>query len=265
MHILAVDDEKNALRILREAICEAEPSATVYACQEPEEAILHAKENPTDIAFLDICIGPVDGIELGEELKKLNPNINIIFVTSYSEYTMDAIRMHASGYLMKPVIPEDVRKELDNLLNPIKEDETPEGIYAHTFGNFDLFVDGKIVYFSLAKAKEMLAYLIEKEGSAISRKELAAVMFENQEYSRQTQDYLSKIYRALRKSLEEVGADHILIKGRNQYSVDPKAFKSDVRAFFDGDAAAKKAFRGEYMSQYSWGEWTLGEITRTLH
>lgn len=212
MRILAVDDERTALLVLREAIAEAAPNAEVYAVREVEEAERYVRENKVDVAFLDINMGKYSGLEVADRLKEINPMINIIFATGYSEYMPDAIYRHASGYIMKPVSVEDVERELKNLLNPVGADRR-SGVYAHTFGNFDLFVDGQLVSFSLSKSKEMLAYLIDKEGASVNRKELAAAMFEDQPYTKQVQDYISKIFRNLINSLEAVGASDILIKG----------------------------------------------------
>lgn len=267
MNILAVDDERNVLRAIKEAICEAEPSADVIAFQNGEDAIDYAKDHAVDVAFLDICMSDVDGLTLAVALKATNPAINVIFVTSYSEYAIDAIGIHASGYLMKPVVAEDIRKQLDNLLNPVAMQEAEDEksrVFAHTFGNFDLFVDEKPVSFRLSKSKEMLAYLIEREGSIVSRKELASVLFGGQSYDRKTQDYMSKIFRALKLALETVGVENMLVKGHNQYAVDPSAYTSDVRAFFRGEEKARKAYRGEYMAQYSWGETTKSELKKMM-
>lgn len=267
MNILAVDDERNVLRALKESICEAEPAADVVAFQNAEDAVDYAKDHPIDVAFLDICMGESNGLTLAVALKGTNPSVNIIFVTSYSEYAMDAIGLHASGYLMKPVVAVDIRKQLDNLLNPIRvktQEEEKGRVFAHTFGNFDLFVDEKPVSFRLSKSKEMLAYLIEREGSIVSRKELAGVLFDRHPYDRKTQDYMSKIFRALKLALETVGVEDMLVKGHNQYAVDPSKYTSDVRAFFRGDENARKAYRGEYMAQYNWGESTQADMVKML-
>lgn len=264
MNILAIDDERMALTILRDAIREAEPMADIYSCSDAEEGILYAKGHPLDVAFLDINMGMDNGIETAKRLRLFHPSLNVIFVTGYSEYMPDAIRLHASGYVLKPVCSEDIRKELDNLWVMPEKKERESGIRAHTFGRFELYAGGNLVRFSLSKSKEMLAYLINNEGSSINRRELADVLFEDQPYTKQVQDYISKIFMKLKKSLNDVDAGDILIKGRNMYAVDPSKYKSDVRDLFDGDETAIASFKGEYMSQYSWSEDMLAEIERRI-
>lgn len=79
-----------------------------------------AEENVCDVAFLDIQMRSMTGLELAKQLKERQPNVNIIFVTGFSEYTGEAIQLHASGYIEKPVTEEKIRRELDNLRHPVR-------------------------------------------------------------------------------------------------------------------------------------------------
>ena len=177
MRILAVDDEKDALEVLVAAISECEKDAEIKAFNSPTEALNYAAENPPDIAFLDIRMPTMSGLDLAKKLKAINVRVNIVFSTGYSEYASDAFSMHASGYIMKPVSVRLVRKELENLRNPV---ETPNSrIFVRTFGNFELFVDGETLHFSRKPAKELLAYLVDRKGSAVTRKELCSVLLQD--------------------------------------------------------------------------------------
>lgn len=115
MKILAADDEILALEMLTDAIRKAYPDAEVYDFFSPSRLFAFAREHPCDIAFLDIRMRGMTGVELARKLKTLSPRINIIFVTSFREYTGDAMDMHASGYIMKPVTAEKIRAEISDL------------------------------------------------------------------------------------------------------------------------------------------------------
>lgn len=80
-------------------------------------------------------------------LKETNKNMNIIFVTGYSHYAVDAFSIRSSGYLLKPVRSEEIAAELNNLRIPIKSDNKVH-IRVQTFGGFEVFVDGQPVIFS---------------------------------------------------------------------------------------------------------------------
>ena len=120
MNILAVDDEYYALDLLKRALEEVAHGATVFLCRDVRSALTVAREHKPDVAFLDIHMPEKNGIELALDLKKLNPKINIVFATGFSEYMKEGIDLRMSGYIMKPVTPEAVKVELENLRNPIE-------------------------------------------------------------------------------------------------------------------------------------------------
>ena len=118
MRIYAIDDEPDMLELMHREIQKAAPDAEIRDYSHPGELLTAAKETPCDAAFLDIRMPDMDGMELAEELKHLNPKVNIIFVTGYSEYKANAFDLRASGYIMKPVSAMDVREELRHLRFP---------------------------------------------------------------------------------------------------------------------------------------------------
>ena len=260
MRILATDDEQSALNILTGAIKETVPSADVHGFRNPVEALEFMKENKCEIAFLDIQMREMSGIVLARKLKEIYPKINIVFVTGYSQYANEAFALHASGYVYKPVTPDKIIIEMENLRNPVKWKDT--GIYINTFGSFELMANGKEIAFGRAKSKELLEYLVDKQGKSATRKELATVLFETEDYTRSTQDYLSKIVKELIQVLERIGAEKLLKRGLNSYAVDIDAFSCDLYDYEKDDATSEdlNRFQGEYMSQYSWAEVTLARL-----
>ena len=138
MRILCVDDEPLALEMLTQAIEEAIPDADLHPFRKQSELLADAEENGCDIAFLDIHMRGMNGVELAKGLKQINPKMNIIFVTGYDEYTGDAMRLHASGYILKPVTKEKIEEEISDLRFPIvpKNDAL---LKVQCFGNFDVF------------------------------------------------------------------------------------------------------------------------------
>ena len=106
MIVIAVDDERLALENLTEAIEAAAPNARIHSFRYPEDALAFAKENQADVAFLDVEMVGMNGVELAEQLKLHHPDINIIFSTGYGHYRDAAFDLHASGYLTKPITPE---------------------------------------------------------------------------------------------------------------------------------------------------------------
>lgn len=260
MHIIAVDDEQSALNILVGAIREAVPQGQVHGFKNPDEALAFMEETVCEVAFLDIQMRGMNGMELARKMKKIYSKVNVIFTTGYSGYSDEAFSIHASGYVYKPVTGEKIRNEMENLRNPIQWKDA--GIFVQTFGKFELIVDGKVITFGRDKSKEMLAYLVDKRGMSVNRKDLAMVLFEEGDYSRATQNYLSKIIKELVRVLEEAGAARILKRGTNSYAVDVNAFSCDLYNYEKEDASPEEinCFQGEYIKQYSWAELTLARL-----
>lgn len=259
MKIIAVDDEQKALNSVLRVLREVEPEADVAPFTDPQEAFTYLSENKVDVALLDIKMGGLTGMELAEKCKSLCPTVNIIFVTGYSRYTMAALRLHVSGYLMKPVRSDDLRAELSNLRHPL-----PRGkrVRIQTFGNFEVFVDGKPLYIPIAKCRECLAYLVDRKGASVATAELAAVLWEDAPKDRRMMNNTYRVIVDLMKLLKQTGIAEIVIKTRKDMAIDTEQVDCDFYRFLQGDASGVGAFHGEYMTNYSWAEFTLVQLSR---
>ena len=246
MRILAADDEILQLKKLERAIAEAVPGAETVSFSQPSKLLEWVEGGGgADVAFLDVEMGSMTGIEVAKRILAAKPQTNVVFVTGFLEYALDAFKIHASGYLTKPVTADKIRKEMENLRFGVSR------LFIRTFGDFDVFADGVAISFPRAKSKELLAYLVWKRGGMATRKEVSAILFED-EYTQKTQNYLVHIYSDLVKTLQKYGVDNILIKGYNQYAVDTNLFSCDLYDYDAGDPAAVSAYKGDFMSQYEW-------------
>ena len=259
MNFIIVDDERLALQSLHELLRQVAPDANTECFLEPKDALIYLKKQTVDIAFLDIEIGGINGIAFAKMCKDICPYINIIFVTGYDQYAMDAIRLRASGYLMKPVRIKDLENELDHLRYPIPI--TPKSrIRIQTFGNFEIFVDGAPLRFPMAKCKECLAYLVDRKGAMVTTGEIGGVLWEDKPYDKIVQNNTHRVISDLIKTLEQADARNIIIKNRTEMGIDIRTVDCDYFEFLQGNVSHINAFRGEYMSNYSWAELTLSTI-----
>ena len=259
MRILCLDDEPLALRMLEQAVRQSKPDADISAYLDQDELLEQTKQGGCDIAFLDIHMRGMNGVELAKKLKELHPKVNIIFVTGFSEYTGEAMGLHASGYIMKPVTKEKVDKELSDLRFPIvpKSDAL---LRVQCFGNFDVFLPGgEHVRFERSRSKEIFAYLVHRQGSSCSTKEIAAVLFEDEPYDTRQQNYVQQLIHAMIKSLKAVGAEEAIVRSYNALAVDPNVLDCDYYRFKELDAGAVNSFQNEYMSQYYWADFLYDE------
>ncbi|MBQ0079003.1 MAG: response regulator [Eubacterium sp.] len=154
MKALCVDDEILLLEILKKSVLESPDISEVAGFRSAIEALDWAKENPDgfDIAFLDIQIQKMNGLELAEELRKLNHRLPVVFCTGYEEYALDAFKVHAAGYLTKPIHPADVQEQIDTI-KEILDLEDNKKLEVKCFGNFEVYADGKPLSFKRKKSK----------------------------------------------------------------------------------------------------------------
>jgi len=267
MIILAIDDERPALRLLTDAVSEALPGAEFHGFTKTGEFLEFAKDHPADIAFLDIRIHDMSGLEVAKNLKELQPKVNIIFLTGYSEYKGDAMDLHASGYILKPVTKEKVEEELKYLRQPAEE--KPEGDYiiqVKTFGNFEaLDRNGKPISFDRSKAKEALAYLVYRRGTSVNSRELHAAIFEDGAYDKNSVNYLQQILQSMMRGLRNASAEDAVEKDYDSYRILPDKISCDYYRFLDGDARAVNQYTGEFMAQYTWAEFVNGYLDEIFH
>ena len=257
MTFLLTDDEPMQLKELETVLRRVRPEAGIFPFSWPDDALEWAKGHPIDVAFLDIQTGGMSGLELALELKKIKPDIHIIFATGYSQYAVDAFSIHASGYLLKPVTEEAVLRELTFLYG---ERKAQKRVRVKTFGGFDVFVDDQPVRFGRAKSKELFAYLIDRRGSSVTTGEAYGALFEDAEETLSGKSYFRTILREMVNSLKKVDAEDVLVIGRNSYAVIPDKLDCDYYRFLEGDPVAVNAFQNDYMSIYGWAELHNAEL-----
>lgn len=276
MKILAADDERLALEMMTDAIRQAYPDTKIYDFTSPSKLLFFAERNACDIAFLDIQMRGMNGVDLARKLKRISPKINIIFVTSYNEFTGEAMEMHASGYILKPVTVPKIIAEMSDLRYQISSgdcdkkdrnltsDHKQPLLRIQCFGNFDVFtLRNQILHFERSRAKEVLAYLVYLKGTSCSAREIASVLFEDGIYDRKQQSYVQKIISSMLNTLKQYGAETVIEKSYNSIALKTHLVQCDYFDFIRGNGMEKGiVYSGNFMSQYSWAEFVTGYLDR---
>ncbi len=135
MIAMTVDDERPMLAALTAAVSASPDISSVMEFTTCSSALEWAENNTVDVAFLDISMRGMGGLKLAEKIVELHPDCRIIFCTGYTQYALDAIQLHVSGYLLKPITAEAVQKELDY----IKGRKAKEKLLSvQCFGSFEV-------------------------------------------------------------------------------------------------------------------------------
>ena len=253
MIILIVDDEEYLREDLRDALERVSPGNEYFFASEYNGAMKLIDKTAFDIAFLDIQMPGKNGLALAEIIKKKCPKMNIVMVTAYSEYALDALKLFVSGYILKPVMDDDLKEVLDNLRNPVDGNEKEKSIAVKCFGNFEVYVGEKAVKFSRAKGKELFAYLVCLRGTSATRGEICANIFEESN-EKKAFEHLKKAVQSLKKDLSKYHLEDVLEHSRNAYSVNIRQIQCDYYDYLDRKPEARDLYRGVFLNQYSWAE-----------
>jgi hypothetical protein len=135
-----------------------------------------------------------------------------------------------------------------------------KGIFARTFGHFDLFVDGIPVNFAGAKEKELMALLIDRNGGTLSTSEAISYLWENETANERVSARYRKLAMGLKNTLQKYGIEHILINNHGMRSIHVSAITCDYYELLAGNEAYQNAFHNCYMTDYSWAENTLATL-----
>ena len=261
MRIFAIDDEPIMLKLLHDAIVQAEPGAEIMDFEDGVELMCAITERGVtpDVVFADIELRGMTGLELAVQIKSAVPDAKIIFVTAFPKYAADAYRLHINGYIVKPAEAERIREELDALAVPKKAEEPADQLRIQCFGYFEVFWHGKPLMFARSQTKELLAYLVDRNGEACTNEEIMMALWEDESDERAAKNRIRVLLNDLRTTLRGVGMEGILIRERRQLAIRTDMVDCDYYRMKHGDLDAVNAFRGEYMKQYSWAEQTLAK------
>ena len=248
MIAIAVDDEVLMLGALVKAISASPDIREVTKFSDCDEALSFVKDTPVDVAFLDINMRGMGGLALAENIVAARPDCKIIFCTGYEEYAIPAFKLHASGYLMKPISAEDVQTEIDNIKGVRQKEKL---LVVKCFGNFEVYVKDEKVSFKRLKTKELFAFLVDRKGAGMTAKQICAVLFPDDMDDNKNAAYLRQLVMDLKNTLKAVGAESVFRHETPCYRVDTSLIQCDYLSYLE---TGKPEFYGEYMMQYSWAE-----------
>ena len=259
MRTIIVDDEHIMInRFIR--ISENIPDIYVVGKFEmAEEALEYAEKHTVELAFLDVEMPVMNGIELAKKLHEIRPDILIVFVSAYDEYIRDCNQIGGDYYIVKPYEKDTLMMLMEKLRLLSKRQN--KKLYIETFGRF-LVMNGEKPIPLTGKAKEILALIVTRRGREISNEEIYSTIWEGREYSNEKMSVFYNALRRLKNTLKQSGVEDLLISTARGQMVNTAVFDCDYYDWQDKNLRLNHKFEGEFLSEYSWGEYILANMMR---
>ena len=261
MKTIIVDDEMLAIKQF-EMECKKIPWVNIAGkFQNAQQALEYAKKEKIEAAFLDIELSGMNGILLGKKLRELYPNLVVIFLTGYDNYTLDALYMKADYYLMKPYSSKDFQDVMENARLLIRRQK--KRVFVRTLGRFDLIIDDQVVDLPNAKAKELFALCVDHKGGHVSMEEAVDKLWEDRIYDERVKNLYRKATMSLRKVFQEYGLEEVFVNKRGSCNINPELMDCDYFDVLDHkkqNLDYKNMLVGTYMPEYSWAEETNAQL-----
>ena len=257
MKILIVDTDVESSSKLEKIVLEAFPTASIDVETNEDEACYLVERKEYSVVLTETKRIDFNGLHFARSVHERSPQTRVIFITNNSSFAVPAFKTRAVGYLVAPISKDDLREEFEDLGLFGGENHKIE---AKTFGNFEMFCDGKVIQFGRAKSKELLAYLIDKNGTTATGSELIVNLWEDKDVDRTTRSMLHNLVSDIKKTLLSYGISDIFETKRNAFRIKPEKIVCDYFDLLNGKKDAMRKFKGEYMSAYYWAEFTIGKL-----
>ena len=259
MTILLVSEDARTLKDAAALLHELQPDAEALSFTDSLAALAAARERTVDVALLAASMPELDGLDLGQYLKDMYPGVNLIFLDPDDAQALDALSLHASGCLLLPVSRFALAAELEDLRYPVSGGPGKR-VFAQTFGNFELFVDGEPVVFKYTRTKEVVALLVNNRGAQTTNGEIIAALWEDEGDPEKKASYLRNLRQDLQNTFTRLKLTELIHKQRGSMAIAADRIECDMYDWLAKKGKSRYRYMGDYMNQYSWAEVMHAEL-----
>lgn len=253
MKLILVDDSLIELNLFATECAHLDNTEIVGMFNKGTDALAFFETHPeVEGALLDIDMPVMNGIELAAQLRAIRRDIIIIFVTGHTEFAAEAIRQKADYILFKPFDREDVIDALERAQLMHLRQSKP--LYATLFDSFDFLVHDRHVRFRSAKAKELLALLICREGKDVSIYEIVDCLWNGDDMADVRSVGYRKAIKNLSDTLEQYHIADFLERTRGYCRINLSMIDSDYYQYLRGEKNAMSRYHGQFLPEYPWAE-----------
>ncbi len=277
--VILLDDERPALKMLEIQLGYSEKAHVVGSHISYKTFLDDIKSKKPDIAFIDIEMPGMSGLETAREIQTLSPHTEIVFTTAHKQYAFDAYQMEASDYILKPVRKERLKRIIDKVNKNKQERKYGSGeihdegkkIQVNIMKRFEVrSKDGEIIHWRTRKVEELFAYLVHLKGEGVTSEFIIDALWPDENMESAKKIFYTTIYY-LRNDLKKCGASVNIISKGHKYILSRDYMVCDVWQLeeclsycTDQNSVCKidlveelfNLYRGGYMEEnyYGWAE-----------
>lgn len=242
--IIIVDDELSSIQKIISILIDQFNLSVCMFKEEPFSSLEYVKNNNVSATFLDINMPLINGIELAEKLISIDTNIKIVFITGYvfdKNYLINKFKDNLLGIISKPFTKDEFKKILEKI------NSDTNNYFLHTFGNFDLMINNIPINFYSKKSKELLALLVDRNGSNVTMEEAICALWPDMDIDKSKILYRDAVWK-LRKVLKENSLENLVVFQRALLHIN-KIITCDYWEMLKGN---KTLYNGLYLTSYEW-------------
>lgn len=252
MRVICVDDEQPVLDNFKFRVHDFTQIQSLHLFADAKEALDWVKENPVDVAFLDIEMGGINGVDLARMFKEIDWDIRIFFVTAYEQYALEAFKVDALGYILKPYSKQDLQEAFEKA--SLMQSRRKSRVVIQTIPNFCVSVDGKNLHINRAKVEELFALLVDRAEAGVTARDAIDCLWPERLTDENTMALYRVTFHRLLDCLKEVGIDYIIGNEARKKYIHMKEVDCDLYHILEGDRRCIQNYAGEYLKEYSWAE-----------
>ena len=252
MRVICVDDEQPILDNFKNRVSGFTQIKSLHLFIDAKEALNWVKEHPVDVAFLDIEMGGINGVDLARKLKEMDRDIRIFFVTAYEQYALEAFKVDALGYILKPYSKQDLQEAFEKASRMRSRKQNK--VVIQTIPTFGVSVDGKNLHINRAKAEELFALLVDRAEAGVTARDAIDCLWPERLADENTMALYRVTFHRLLDCLKEVGIDYIIGNEVRKKYIHMEEVDCDLYHILEGDRGCIQNYAGEYLKEYSWAE-----------
>jgi len=231
LRAIIIDDEELSVKRLKRILLESGEVEVVRIFQNPLEAIEYKSINEVDAVFLDISMPEIDGISLSSRLLEHNAHMELVFVTGYEKYAVEAFDHDAIDYLLKPVTADRMSRTLSRIKKRHRKQIFEPVVDIFLFNGLNVLGrngEHEPIKLRSPKTEELLAFLICH--GTVSREKIIDTLWRGLEPKKALQNLNSTLYY-IRKALNVEGQQEMIIADRNEIRINESRISCDIYVF----------------------------------